>query len=333
VTTVTPTLEQTALTDLVLVRYALSSPTPKKIRDDVGKLLGTTISSEPFSELQTDLLAGGFLIQGRAKSFKLSDTGRERALRFLGLNELPPKANWTNIIAKYLFPQAVGMTTEAVAKLNKGDNLAALLLKRKYQLPSGTGTSLNNALEALVCQQLGFAEETTLSGLLQTVLSKMLGVEQPLSKKELAKTVPTYETGLKSTSAAELRSKFVRDWLSSKQPMQPKTPPVERESEQHESLDLATFANTVLALARSSPPQDRYYDNKVFIAPLYRASQGEPNFPRLSLADFKQRLLDANAQGLLQLVRADLVLAMDPKLVAESEIAYLNATFHFVLLE
>jgi hypothetical protein len=31
--------------------------------------------------------------------------------------------------------------------------------------------------------------------------------------------------------------------------------------------------------------------------------------------------------------RADLVQAMDPQLVAESEIVYLNASFHFVLIE
>ena len=48
---------------------------------------------------------------------------------------------------------------------------------------------------------------------------------------------------------------------------------------------------------------------------------------------FKQRLVEANSKGLLRLSRADLVSAMDPELVAESETRYLNARFHFVRLD
>jgi hypothetical protein len=100
-----------------------------------------------------------------------------------------------------------------------------------------------------------------------------------------------------------------------------------------EPIDLPAFAATVRTLAANSPPQDRFHDNKVFIAALWRASQREPNLPRFSLAEFKQRLIEANAQHLLHLSRADLVQAMDPQLVADSETVHQNATFHFVLLE
>ena len=86
-------------------------------------------------------------------------------------------------------------------------------------------------------------------------------------------------------------------------------------------------------LAAKSPSEDRFHDNKVFIAALWRATQEEPSFPRLALAEFKQRLVEANSQNLLHLSRADLVQAMDPQLVAESETGYLNAAFHFVLVE
>jgi hypothetical protein len=71
----------------------------------------------------------------------------------------------------------------------------------------------------------------------------------------------------------------------------------------------------------------------VFIVALWRASQREPNLQRFSLSEFKQRLIEANAQHLLHLSRADLVQAMDPQLVSDSEIVHQNATFHFVLLE
>lgn len=71
----------------------------------------------------------------------------------------------------------------------------------------------------------------------------------------------------------------------------------------------------------------------MFIAALWRASRQEPSLQQFSLPEFKQRLIEANTRGLLRLSRADLVQAMDPQLVADSEAVYLNATFHFVLLE
>jgi hypothetical protein len=51
------------------------------------------------------------------------------------------------------------------------------------------------------------------------------------------------------------------------------------------------------------------------------------------LADFKNRLVEANQQGLLHLSKADLPEAMDPNDVRESETPYLNAVFHFVLID
>ncbi len=89
--------------------------------------------------------------------------------------------------------------------------------------------------------------------------------------------------------------KVVRDWLRRRAA----TPQPRRVACPHEPFDLAAFAATVQALAAGSPPEDRFHDNKVFIAALWRASQREPNFPRLSLPEFKQRLVEANSQNLL----------------------------------
>ena len=151
-----------------------------------------------------------------------------------------------------------------------------------------------------------------------------------LTKEKLVKQLPLFETGLTAVSADAVRRKVVRDWLGGA-PVPPQ--PRAAEPRRPEPFDLPVFAATVRALAASSPPEDRFHDNKVFIAALWRASQREPNFPRLSLPEFKQRLVEANSQHLLHLSRADLVQAMDPQLVADSETVYLNATFHFVLLE
>jgi hypothetical protein len=231
------------------------------------------------------------------------------------------------VVSKHLFPKAASLGSDAAAKLKTGDQMAAYLLRQKYGLSSRAGSSVGQVLQAIVCQKLAFPEETTLDGLLREVLSKELHSDQQLTKEQLVKQLPLFETGLKSVSADAIRRKLVQDWLAGR------TAPGQEEPQQPEPFDLHAFASTVRALAGSSPPEDRFHDNKVFIAALWRASQREPNFPRLSLPEFKQRLVEANAKHLLHLSRADFVQAMDPQLLTESEITYENATFHFVLLE
>ncbi len=321
-----PAVNQVAA-DLVLVRMALPNPAPKKVREDVGKLLKGPLTDAEFGRLRDDLASAGFLAKGKRHTFALTDAGRERALRFLGVAELPARTNWSTVISRYLFLKAAGLPASAAAKLDKGDKLAAFLLKRKYGLAAGAGSTVKQVLEAITCKELEFPEETTLDGLLCAVLSRLMGSER-LTKEKLVKQLPLFQTGLNAAKAEAVRRKLVRDWLAGVE-----APPQPRAARHEEPFDLAAFAATVRALAAQSPPQDRFHDNKVFIAALWRATQREPHFPQLSLSEFKQRLVEANSRNLLHLSRADLVQAMDPRLVAESETEYLNATFHFVLLE
>ena len=53
-------------------------------------------------------------------------------------------------------------------------------------------------------------------------------------------------------------------------------------------------------------------------------------FQAMEMVTFKKQLAEANNARLLDLSRADLVQAMDPNDVQQSEVHYLNATFHFV---
>jgi hypothetical protein len=77
----------------------------------------------------------------------------------------------------------------------------------------------------------------------------------------------------------------------------------------------------------------RFGNNKVFISSVYQLCQQELGVPRMTLPEFKVRLVEANRQGLLQLSRADLVQAMDPVLVRESEADLGDGvTFHFILV-
>lgn len=329
-----PPPASTVTADLVLVRMALpgkTSPPPSKVREDVGRLLGTPLPAAEFDPLRRALAADGFLVPGRRNSFAVTPAGRERAARFLGLEQMPRQLRWDQAVARHLFPQAAGLPAEQAAKLSSGDKLAALVVRAKYRLPTAPGGTLAKALEALVCQQVGHPEETTLAGLLRAVLSRAVGAGGRLTKAQLLRQVPLYDTGLPSGTAAAVRRKLVADWLTAGGAAVPAAADAPAAAE--EPFDLPAFAHTVLTLARVSPPADRFHDTKVFIAPLWRSSQREPNFPRLTLPQFKRKLVEANREGLLHLSRADLVQAMDPRLVTESETTHLTATFHFVRLE
>ncbi|HVV85689.1 MAG TPA: hypothetical protein VHE35_21670, partial [Kofleriaceae bacterium] len=88
------------------------------------------------------------------------------------------------------------------------------------------------------------------------------------------------------------------------------------------------FAAEVRAAAARAT-DGRFGPRKVFIASLWR----DHAFRDLSLDDFKARLLAAHRGGALTLARADLVAAMDPDLVRDSELAHGDSRYHFVEAE
>ncbi len=97
-----------AAADLVLVRMILPSKrtvAPSVVRKDVSKLLDSELSTAAFDELRNELASAGLLTKGKRNTFALTDTGRERALHFLGADALASRTNWSTVIAKYLSPQ------------------------------------------------------------------------------------------------------------------------------------------------------------------------------------------------------------------------------------
>ncbi len=74
-------------------------------------------------------------------------------------------------------------------------------------------------------------------------------------------------------------------------------------------------------------------DRKVFVSAVWHELRRDPPWSALTLDDFKARLVAAHRAGELVLARADFVAAMDPELVAASEITTDGASFHFLVKE
>ena len=108
-----------------------------------------------------------------------------------------------------------------------------------------------------------------------------------------------------------------------------------------DDVDLPSFVLMVQALAADiepDPNQDgrargRFGDRKVFIAAVRRALRAT-KYGSLPRAAIDELLIRAHRERLLQLARADLVAAMDPDEVRDSEITYGGiAKFHFIVDE
>jgi hypothetical protein len=107
-----------------------------------------------------------------------------------------------------------------------------------------------------------------------------------------------------------------------------------------DDVDLPSFASMVYALAADVEPdpnpdgraRGRFGDRKVFIAALRRALRATQyaNLPHTAIDEL---LFRAHREQLLVLARADLVSAMDPDELRDSEIVVDGARFHFVIVE
>lgn len=98
------------------------------------------------------------------------------------------------------------------------------------------------------------------------------------------------------------------------------------------SASLADFACAVQAAARR-PGVARFHEDRAYIASVWEQMRGESPVGDMSLADFKNKLIAAHRERLLEITRADLIAAMDAREVERSEAHYQNASFHFVTLD
>jgi hypothetical protein len=321
--------------ELILVRLLVAgkrAPSLRDLRKQLERFFKYPPTAEQWQTYLDELSSAGLLT---VKPFVLTDPGRARALEFLGLEALPPGANWKTVRGRYLVPKALGIAPEAFVlrrRIARAENLGAFLLKTHYGLPTGAGATLNQTLEALVCNKLGFTQDANLKGVKAAVLSQVLGASDRLPKDQLEKRLPRHVVGATGRGLDGIHEAILRCWVDGQGggpgplALAAEPPP------DAAAFDLPAFAATVRAVARDCPT-GRFGDNKVFISHVWRHLRQEPAFAQLGLEAFKARLVEANHDSQLHLSRADLVQVMDPGDVQESETSYRNAVFHFILLE
>jgi hypothetical protein len=137
--------------------------------------------------------------------------------------------------------------------------LTAFLLRREYDLSSGS--TARQALEALVCRLVGHPGETSLDGLSRAVLSRELGSEERLTRKEIEKQFPRKLTGSQTDRLDDLGQSVVARWLreSARDGENGAPPPDEFPATVGEAaFDLVAFAATVKWVARDCPPAARF---------------------------------------------------------------------------
>ena len=306
---------------------------PKKIQEDLRPLLehrwSGSASTAVVERALVKLTAQGLVTQLPTKrkkdvpSIVLTPEGKQAALKFLNVSELPAKTTWATLKKSLLLARALGLPGPGQA-LSKGPGFKAAVLRQKFGLPLGDYPDLKSMKVELTRKLLGMGpkEKITLETVQAAIFGRELGEHRPADPKKVLDRLVSRQVGARRDDEKEVREAVLRGWIdrSFDQPDRqlPASPPV-----------LAGFAQKVQAAAEECA-SGRFGDNKVFIIHVWRALQNDADFRGMELAAFKQRLAEANNARLLDLSRADLVQAMDPEDVRHSEVTYLNATFHFI---
>jgi hypothetical protein len=352
--TMTQSTNRSAIESLVLVRLLLVGEKGEggsKVKKDLEPLLahrwvGAELT-ERIDRTLADLGSIGLVavMAGKTKKaapkFALTDLGRSHGLGFLGVAQLKPKTTWAVLRKTYLPARILGLPTASDAlfkAIASEPTFTAVLLKQQYNLATAEIPRPDEATDALAWKLIGFEREGRKfnpKNVKAALFNRALGGSDAVDFKKAASRLLAQRVGARRDDPKELRDAVLRGWIDREEigsaPAEtvsiPDKPPSQAPAPS--VFDLPSFAAQVKSAARDCPT-GRFGDNKVFIAHVWKALQADLAFGTMELAAFKEHLAEANNARLLDLSRADLVQAMDPDDVRQSEVHYLNATFHFV---
>lgn len=323
------------LAGLVLTWLA-SRPQRRGTRSEIDKALRSFVEhrlsrAEWKARLDTELetLLRDALVTTKAKSgLELTSTGLTRVLQFLRIEQLPKGLTWKKLKATYLLANSLELppSKAVVNRLVDADGVRAVVLGRQYPAISAGAPSLSQLRDRLLWRQLGVETERpfSLAAVQAHLLGKLLETEVKDPRKAVEQ-LAARAAGASRADAEAVRLTLLRKWFLPEQP--PATTPASHSRDTAPSVKVDGFAEHVLSVARALPT-GRFGRDKVFISHVWKALQPEWN----NRQAFDAALLEANRTQQLSLTRADLVSAMNPADVAESEVRSFGASFHFVVV-
>lgn len=256
----------------------------------------------------SELRAGGVLAPGH----RLHD-GDELARR------IGPHAarSWPQLAERVL--PALGLDIAAddhrrQSRLAGRDAWAAAIVARSLGLwGDGPPPSLPAVCDALAWRELGLPGKPKRcpEEIRALFVQRQLGSDAGPPER-LVRVLAAREVGAPRPELRALRDALVRRWLA--------------------ATDPPSFSSAVQAAVAAT--RDGWFgDRKVFVSAVWDELRQRSPWAQLALDDFKARLVAAHRAGQVTLARADLVAAMDPALVAASEIAAEGASYHFIVKE
>ena len=287
----------------------------------LGKSEWRTVFSSAFDRLVD-------IEQVSSQPIALTPAGRDRALGFWQIDEVPPRVRWETLKRQYIVPRVLGLSRQVFSGKDKTKSLIAAVLKTRYHLSPDTAETLPAVVNALAWRQLNI--DSTARFTPQAVVAKVLlkssrNPQTDQVARSLARLVF-------DTAGNDLFAGALRQWIASGAiGAASKTAAVDFSSTAGRDGELTTFAGDTLAAARGTKT-GWFGDNKVFISQVWNHLRAQREFATTTLARFKERLVEAHRRRLLELSRADLVERMDARDVAESETKYLDGVFHFLLI-
>ncbi|MCY1044807.1 hypothetical protein OV208_26060 [Corallococcus sp. bb12-1] len=331
----------TRLQGLALAWLATRSEKKPGTRNELAKTLHAFVehrwSRGEWTERFDALLEGmqeARLVEKRSRTaLALTGQGRQRALKFLRVDS-PKGLTWKRVKQQHLLARGLGLPNSkaVLGRLANADGVRAVLLKRAHRVEGPETPTLEQVRDRLLWRQLGV--ETGEKFSLRAVQAHLLGqlLEQEVSDpKRGVEQLAARTVGASRVDAEVVRLAALREWVLAEGVQETKKKPAEpvRVVAPEEALpaDTASFAKRVLKVARALPT-GRFGDDKVFISHVWKALQPE----WASREAFDAALLEANRKRHLSLTRADLVSVMSPADVAESEVRFYGATFHFVVV-
>ena len=272
--------------------------------------------------------------EGRSRAWRCTPDGERVAKANLGLGDAQAPPAWSKLVNGPLMAVALDVYPKSEAERNliaSAPGLRAAVLRRTHRLPVREVPTAKQATDALLWKQLGvessaaFGMEAVKRHLLGQAVGHQ-GSERPSST--LLAQMASQAAGARRNDLKAMRESLLQQWLREASPdaapdAAPSPPP---------ALSLSDFAERVREAAGTTPG-GWFGETLVFISHVFATYQSR--FPQdpLSIDGFKERLVVAHRNGDVELVRADLVSAMNPDDVARSATHYLNGTFHFIRSE